>query len=530
MEKTSSDQDEKRDADVIVLGYGPTGKVLSILLAQKGWRVAAVDRWPDVYPLPRAVHYDHEVARILQACGVGETMKPLVEPMGFYTWLNADREILLDLDWRGTGLSGWPESAMFSQPDLERVLAERAANLPGVTLHAGQVATALEMDAKGARLTLQPAGQSGEPLPGSASQVLTAPWIIGCDGANSFLRQILGIERLDLGFDAQWIVVDIKLNTPRVFSPLNSQLCDPARPTTVVSGGPGRRRWEFMLLPGETREEMLAPDRIWELLAAWDVTSENAMLERAALYRFQATLAKDWRQGRALLAGDACHTTPPFAGQGICAGLRDAAALAWRLDLVLQGACDPTLLDSYQAERAPHVRQLIDFAIELGKVICISDPAIAAERDRVMMAQRADADHQAEPPRRPRLGPGLWDEGSAEGGHLALQAECRLGEATGLQDDVFGNGYALIQRGGTAPPEELARRFAAIGGRIVDVDRADVTGAYADWLNRLGADAVLVRPDFYIQALASREGIAAMLQTALKQLPMAPGQPVRAMA
>jgi flavoprotein hydroxylase len=170
----------------------------------------------------------------------------------------------------------------------------------------------------------------------------------------------------------------VVLTGPRVFDPLNLQICDPARPTTVVSGGPGRRRWEFMRLPDESRDRLDDEATAWELLAAWDVTPANATLERHAGYTFNARYAERWRTGAVFLAGDAAHEMPPFAGQGLCAGVRDAANLAWKLDLVLRDRADEGVLDTYPTERVPDVRTVIDFSIELGQVICVADPVEAA--------------------------------------------------------------------------------------------------------------------------------------------------------
>ena len=216
---------------------------------------------------------------------------------------------------------------------------------------------------------------------------LRARFAVGCDGANSFVRERIGSGWHDLGFQFDWLVVDVLPSDPAWSGPLNWQLCDPARPTTLVSGGPGRRRWEFMRLPHESADELDGEDAAWRLLAPWGVHPGNAKLERHAVYSFRARWADRWRSGRALLAGDAAHLMPPFAGQGMCAGLRDAANLAWKLDLVLRGAAHEALLDSYASERAPHVSAMIELSVALGRVICVADPAEAAARDPRMSAE-----------------------------------------------------------------------------------------------------------------------------------------------
>ncbi len=210
------------------------------------------------------------------------------------------------------------------------------------------------------------------------------------------------IPSTDLGFFYDWLIVDVVLDEPRVYDPINVQLCDPARPTTVVSGGPGRRRWEFMRLPEETLDDLNDVDAAWRLLAAWDVTPANATLERHAVYTFSARHAERWRSGRVLLAGDAAHLMPPFAGQGMCSGIRDAANLAWKLDLVVTGRGAATVLDSYTEERLPHARAVIDLSIGLGRIICVPDPAEAAARDEMMSVGVTDARTAIPPCRRSR--------------------------------------------------------------------------------------------------------------------------------
>lgn len=496
--------------DLAIVGYGPTGQTLALLMARKGYRVAVVDRWPNLYPLPRAVHFDHEIGRILQAAGVVDDVNAIAETIDTYQWRNAKRELLLELDWRGMGPSGWPISNMFAQPDLERVLDTHAKRLPNVTFFQGWSATALTQHAASAELAIE----RGEVREGhwqatGERRTLAARWVVGADGANSFVRRSLGIEMQDLGFEFDWLVVDIKPTVAREWTPKTWQLCDPARPTTLVPGGPGRRRWEFMLLPGETREQMNQAKTAWDLLATWDVTPANAEMERHAVYTFRGQWAHSWKQGRVLLAGDAAHLMPPFAGQGMCSGMRDSMALAWRLDAVLSGRLDAQVLESYGPERSAHVQQMIGFSIELGKVICITDPEIAAHRDRDMLAAQQQPDYAPPPPPQPRLGAGLYQDDAPGSGLLGLQARVRANGREGLFDDLFGQQFVLLaQDAQTLAAISPANRAAlqAQGAVLVHLGEGglgDVQGAYTQWLAQLSCQAVLMRPDFYVYGGAS---------------------------
>ncbi|WP_428003630.1 bifunctional 3-(3-hydroxy-phenyl)propionate/3-hydroxycinnamic acid hydroxylase [Acidovorax sp.] len=490
--------------DVAIVGYGPTGQLLALLLGRMGHRVTVIDRWPDLYPLPRAVHFDHEIGRLLQSAGAAQDVEQILEDAGEYQWRNAHHQVLMAMDWRGLGASGWPVANLFSQPALERVLDSHVKIQPTVDLLQGWSVCGLKQDAEGTELTVEQGGIAGGAWVASGErQVIRARYVIGADGANSFVRSCLGCALHDLGFAFDWLVVDVIPQTPRVWEPKTWQLCDPARPTTVVPGGPGRRRWEFMLLPGETPSSMNRSSVAWDLLEPWNVRPDNAHLERHAVYTFRGQWATQWRKGRVLLAGDAAHLMPPFAGQGMCSGMRDAAALSWRLDAVLRGALPDSVLDSYSSERIGHVKEIIQFSIELGKVICITDPAIAAERDRQMLAAASAPDFKPQPPPQPRLGPGLFQPEAPGSGLLTPQAMVEFKGRTGLFDDVVGRGWVLLCRDQTAlAPLSQAHldsleSQAAIALALTGSGLRDVDGAYGAYLDSLGVAAVLIRPDFY---------------------------------
>jgi 2-polyprenyl-6-methoxyphenol hydroxylase-like FAD-dependent oxidoreductase len=496
--------------DVAIVGYGPVGQLLALLLARRGWRVRALERWPSPYPLPRAVHFDHEVARILQSAGVMGALAGLTEPAPLYEWRNAAGDVLLRIGRDAErSLSGWPESNMFCQPELERILDEGVRALPCAQVDWGcEVRAARDC---GDRVELDVRREGGECFP------VQARFAIGCDGANSTVRGCLGAAWSDLGFHFDWLVVDVLPREPRVWDPINWQLCDPARPTTLVSGGPGRRRFEFMRLPHESLDDLNGEAAAWRLLAPWDLRPANAALERHAVYSFRARWADRWRSGRLLIAGDAAHLTPPFAGQGLCAGLRDAANLAWKLDLVLAGRASEALLDSYASERIPHVRALIDLAVALGRVICVPDPAEAAARDRRMIAEARERKAPV-PSALPPLGPG-FRAATPAAGELFVQDRVRRGGETGLFDDVVGRGFALVSPAGDPSAQldpELAAFFRSLGGVTAHVGAegpiADLNDGYARWFAERRVAVALQRPDFYVFGAAEKlEGAPALV-------------------
>jgi 2-polyprenyl-6-methoxyphenol hydroxylase-like FAD-dependent oxidoreductase len=521
--------------DVLIVGYGPVGQTLAILLAQQGLHVRVVERFREAYRQPRAVHHDDEIARIFAAAGIGEETAAVREISGDYDWQNADGETLVHFDWSAPGGCGWPRANMFSQPGLEDVLDTRVRSLPSITVHRGQQVVGVSDDGDHATATVRDTDGS--------ERTVQAQYIVGCDGANSFVRDQMGASLHDLGFFYDWLILDVVPHEQRVFTPYNLQICDPKRPTTVVSGGPGRRRWEFMRLPTETIEELNTEETAWRLLARWDLTPANADLERHTVYTFQARWADQWRTGRFLLAGDSAHLMPPFAGQGMCSGIRDAMNLSWKLALVIRGQAPDTLLDTYTSERSAHVQHAIGLSVELGNVICIADPEQAAARDAVMLKAGGRPD-LALPPLPPEiLGPGVLHAGPDDVlippvGQLGTQrAVTTAGGATGRFDQVVGTGFVLTVTGpevASQLPEDQVAALEALGTQLVILTAPGTTiTAPAPWqvvtdledhylpeLAAAGHVALLTRPDFYVfgaaTSAAELRGIVADLLTQLE--------------
>ncbi|WP_411082295.1 bifunctional 3-(3-hydroxy-phenyl)propionate/3-hydroxycinnamic acid hydroxylase [Streptomyces sp. cmx-18-6] len=540
-------------ADVIVVGYGPVGQVTALLLAARGWQVTVVERWPAPYPMPRAVSFDGESARILAAAGVGDSLGQLGEPSGDYVWRNAAGQTLVHVDVAAAGHSGWPDSTSMYQPGLEAALAARGEELPGLRVLRGHRVTALQDHGTRVEVTVEgpqeaPAdGPDGPDRPDAPRERgVSARWVVGCDGANSFVREAIGAPVTDFGFFNDWLTCDVRLHEPREFVPNNLQVCDPARPRTEVSAGPGHRRWEFMRLADEDPEEFGRPDNAWRLLGLFGIDRADATLERHAVYTFQARYVDAWRVGRVLLAGDAAHLMPPFAGQGMCSGFRDAANLAWKLDLVLGGRADERLLDTYTSERREHVRHALKMSMDLGRVICETDPAAARDRDTVMLAVRERGIATA-PPRSAvqALTTGFLHRRDGDGlpapaaGDLVPQAAVARADGAGPFDAVVGPGFALLT---TAPPGELLddERLAFLGrigvslvhllpagtpaAEVTAPAAVDVDGVYLRYLAEAGggaggrggdvggAVALLVRPDFYVFGAApDRDALAALV-------------------
>lgn len=241
--------DQHRDADVVVVGQGPVGQTLALLLGHAGHRVAAFDAKPAPYPLPRAVHFDHEIGRIFQSAGVGRQVQAITDPVpDFYEWRDRQERALLRIDWSGTGPSGWPVANFFSQPELETVLSTAIDAMP-TTIGVRRGAHVHNITTSPDAVTTRWKDTDG------TEHSITSRYVIGCDGANSFVPRHHEHRRTRPRLPLRLAHRRRDPETRQVWSPMNWQLCDPARPTTIVSGGPRRRRWEFMRLPGETRTD-----------------------------------------------------------------------------------------------------------------------------------------------------------------------------------------------------------------------------------------------------------------------------------
>ena len=500
------------DADVAIVGAGPVGTLLAILLGKEGKRVTLIERWPTIYDRPRAVTMDHEVARILATFGIDANNDPAIEyHEELYYWKNAELKDLQLVDWKSVSPSGWRVTYWFNQPELEERLHGIAATIPTIKLVRGWEAISLEETELQVKVDLQETkeivGEDGR------RQSLNAKYVVGCDGANSFVRQQLGINIIDNGYFFDWLILDMLPEDDYKVSPAQWQLCDPERPTTLVPGGPGRRRWEFMVKPDESSEEFAKPESAWKLLEPWGLTPDNATLERSAVYRFQALWAEQWRVGRCMIAGDAAHLMPPFAGEGMCAGFRDAVALAWRLNAVIEEKLDDAVLDSYVSERIHHAKHYIDFSQELGRIICITDPEEAKVRDRKMMAELAARNHEPITGDLVHLGSGAWCEDTPASGELSTQGIVEANGRRDLFDQVIGQGWMVI--GFNHDPSEalskqqhsalqlLDGRMIKIGDPGSDCDVQDVEGTYANWMASIDANYFILRPDFYVAATAN---------------------------
>jgi 3-(3-hydroxy-phenyl)propionate hydroxylase len=479
------------ETDVALVGYGPTGSMLANMLGARGWKVDAFERAPDVFHQPRAVHMDAEIMRVFQQAGLAEAIRPAITPVRGMHLLNAAGTMIFRYDaGEGPGPLGWPDGFMFYQPDLERALRQGARRFDNVTAHLEHEVRAVRSTGEGAVLDVDDAR--------GTRKTVRARFAVGCCGARSITRAALGSALFDYGFEQPWLVLDIVQRHDAGLPDVTVQYCETERPATYVVMPGARRRFEIMLMPGDTPETVTSAHRIAELLGRW-IDPSAYDVERAAVYAFHCLVAEKWRDGPLMIAGDAVHQMPPFLGQGMCSGIRDAATLSWTLDLVLRGAARPSLLDTYQEEREPHVRQIIETDMYLGALIQTTDPEVARQRDAHALAGGGPS--TLTPPDYP-LGGSLCGSRPAD----RLPFPQPILEDGRMHDEVLGAGFALV--GSVAPSPRARRILDALGAVTVDSPAPPI----AAWLAAQGASAAIVRPDRNVlAAVDDAQGLDAAL-------------------
>jgi 2-polyprenyl-6-methoxyphenol hydroxylase-like FAD-dependent oxidoreductase len=507
--------------DVVIVGYGPTGMLAAILLGRAGHRVAVIERHTTLYNLPRVGIVHDDVLRMFQEVGCIDAIWPYTHFLPVYE-LAKHGEILLSSDVAPTATHGWPEYTSIYQPSFEKELDIAARAIPNVDLFQGETARAIKQDANSITITTE--DRDGK------TRNFEGRYLIGADGGNSFIRGALGIEYENLGFDQNWLVVDAKLIRPRPDLPAMRQLCEPEQPGVTLYMGPNHRRWSFMIFPDESPDDAVKPESVWRRLDRPEGgTAEDFELIRVASYKFQSLYAKQWRAGRAFLAGDSAHQMPPFLAQGLCSGFRDAHNLAWKLSLALKGQAGDRFLDTYESERGPSARATIVESIRVGLHVNERDPEKVKRRDdelRAMQAAKANRklDETLIAFRVPGFEKGLVARGTQGAGDAFPQAAIR-GERAGPFDDIAGRGFMIVTRSGdplAALSADDRDFWTSLGGKVARIGKdgfADIDGRYGQLMDEYGSDIILKRPDFYIFGTAkSAQELPALLGELRRQL------------
>jgi 3-(3-hydroxy-phenyl)propionate hydroxylase len=476
--------------DVIVVGSGPVGMTLAGLLGGRGISTLVLEKDSDVFALPRAAHIDHTGLRTMQEIGcLDELMARMVPNRGLVL---ADQQLrpLITVPGDQGSLSGLPASMYFHQPEFDRTLEGHIRALDAVEVRRDEEVVSFQQDGDGVTVAHR-STKTGE------QARVRGRWLVGCDGASSLVREALGIELDSLTFDERWLVLDLAQTGQHADVPDYAiQVCDPRRPWVANPIPGGRYRAEFRLFDDETIETLSTTELLDRVLAPL-LSAAEFEVERKAIYTFHGLIARQWRRGRVLVAGDAAHQMPPFLGQGMCSGIRDAANLAWKLSGVVSGALDDQLLDTYQAERAPHVRSVAASAVAFGRFVSVSDPEAVRRRNNELRHGLTSALTFRLPPL--TAGPLV----GAGGGMLFPQPPSGDGSVSRL-DDVLGKDVLIVtSRSGSSGAGEAWWR-KQFNARVVCLDDlGESADGLRDWFRRRGATVAVVRPDRYVLTMGT---------------------------
>lgn len=485
------------DCEILIVGCGPTGVTLANLLGKLGRRVLVLERERDVYPIPRATHIDGETLRHFQATGLLPQLLPHTSVFGSARVLDERRRVLLEQKLEDDGVHAWNESRFFDQPAFERILRAGLSRYPQVELLLG--AEARQLETAGDRILVH-----GESKPGE-SFTIRAQWVVGCDGGRSLVREFVGAGMESLAPKRPWMIVDALLKKDDAARSLPDRFTyylEPDRLSLYAHGFGRNRRWEFQLGPEESppsEEEVLS----W--LPKY-LDPHSIEVTRVACYAHNALIAKRWRSGRLLLAGDAAHMMPPSAGQGMCSGIRDAINLAWKLDLVLENPEAETLLETYEQERIRHVREVLEGTLHIGRLLEARGPisrwwrkvrlktigAIPTLQNLLEKSIRRHSDFDS----------GFFDLTSSCFGQFLPQAKVRTpdGEEDFL-DNLLGYRFTLL-----LGPEAIIAvdkdwlQKMGIRPLQIGIDFREVGSSFRQWWTKRKLDFALVRPDRYIFA------------------------------
>ncbi|MGY2024619.1 bifunctional 3-(3-hydroxy-phenyl)propionate/3-hydroxycinnamic acid hydroxylase MhpA [Nocardia gipuzkoensis] len=548
------------DVDVVVVGLGPTGLTLANLLGRRGVRVLVLEREPEYYGLARAVYTDDEGMRVFQTAGAADELAADMNVDSTVQWVRGDGSVLAQFHRIDRPL-GWPVVNFLYQPYLENTLERALGRYPHVTVRRGREVVAFDQDADGVSVEhAECRGTGYGKLPadtdlGTAERV-RAKFLVGCDGGRSVVRSELGIDMSGTSFPERWLVVDLRARDGvDAFRhlPYFDFVCDPELPIVSCPQPDRHHRFEFMLTPTQTKEQMEDAETVRRHIARF-VDPDEVQVLRKLVYTFNAVVADRWRDGRILIAGDAAHMTPQFIGQGMNSGVRDADNLSWKLTAIIEHGAAPQILDSYESERRPHAEAMIDLSVLNKKLVSIDNKVLAAARDiGLTTALRVPGlggwIRGAKMKPRPRFRRGAYLGLPRRGlrgieGTLAPQPEVRdydgrhrrLDEALGIGFAILGYGVDPRRAFGAGELAILRNLDAAfvtvypLGGRpqgkpgegrddVVDVE--DHTGTLTRWFGKAGlrtGGVVVLRPDRFVFGTAAAGQGAPLIAELVRQL------------
>jgi 3-(3-hydroxy-phenyl)propionate hydroxylase len=497
------------DADVAIVGYGPTGVIAALSLAKYGISSIAFERHRDIYPRARAVTVNDWTMRIFQNLGVDEAVLKQIDPQRALRWMLYDGTEIMRIEHPPSTLGIKPRFFNIYQPTMESTLREGAVKHgERIDVRYGVEVVALEQDDRGVTVTAR------DPDSGETRQVRVR-YVIGCDGGSSATRSMIDVKLLGDTLDVKWIVIDCHVKRWWPDRNLLTFWSDKERPVVDIALSGGNHRWELPLKPSETEADFDSQEKVWPLLRALGVSEDDVEIHQYAFYRHHTRMADRWRVGRVFLAGDAAHLMPPWAGAGMQTGMRDAFDLGWKLAGVLNGRFPESLLDTYEAERRPNAAFYTELAVQLGRVI---KQELSEEEQAALNTPPAP-----DAPEPPLIAPPVLAAGWLRGplgeasivGRMVPQP--MVGDVRGVMarlDDLLGDSFALL--GDDIDPATLLTaaekaEWDKLGARYIALrqqdqhtrgadELIDLDGVLRPWLRKYGARAIALRPDRFVAA------------------------------
>ena len=463
-----------RKYDVAIVGFGPTGGTLANLLALQGFSILIIEKEKSFYPLPRAVHFDDEIMRVFQTIGITDKfLKHTIINKGT-KFVNSKNKVVLD--WprpRSITENGWYPSYRFHQPDLERKLRRRLKEFKKVSVMQNTKVNSLKEEKNSVKIYI-------ENINNNKISEIRAKYIIGCDGARSTIRKQIKAKFQNLGFTQKWAVVDLILKKNKKELPDRTiQYSNSKRPATYCRNVGKRRRWEFAINNNESEKKVLSNSYIWNFLKPWLKPSE-ALMERKTIYTFQSAISKKWKKGRVFLAGDAAHLMPPFMGQGMCAGVRDASNLAWKIAYCLKNNHSEKLLNTYQSERYSNVIEYIKTTVKMGEFVnAVGTSNITGEVSSTPNGQKSMKSIK------PKLGKGLGKINDKNRGKIFPQFKLKNGKSL---DNKFFDKPLLI----------ISSKYKKKLPKKINYINSNTAKGLNEYMLNLKIDAFVVRPDRFI--------------------------------
>ena len=460
--------------DVAIVGFGPTGGTLANLLALQGFSILIIEKEKSFYPLPRAVHFDDEIMRVFQTIGITDKfLKHTIINKGT-KFVNSKNRVVLD--WprpRSITENGWYPSYRFHQPDLERKLRRRLKDFKKVSVMQNTKVNSLKEEKNLVKICI-------ENINNNKISEIRAKYIIGCDGARSTIRKQIKAKFQNLGFTQKWAVVDLILKKNKKELPDRTiQYSNSKRPATYCRNVGKRRRWEFAINNKESEKKVLSNSYIWNFLKPWLKPSE-ALMERKTIYTFQSAISKKWKKGRVFLAGDAAHLMPPFMGQGMCAGVRDASNLAWKIAYCLKNNHSEKLLNTYQSERYSNVIEYIKTTVKMGEFVnAVGTSNITGEVSSTPNGQKSMKSIK------PKLGKGLGKINDKNRGKIFPQFKLKNGKSL---DNKFFDKPLLI----------ISSKYKKKLPKKINYINSNTAKGLNEYMLNLKIDAFVVRPDRFI--------------------------------